>query len=153
MNQIWPYLYAKIYENAMIFESLNSSHASSRDMKHASERDFRGGGLATDRHGFLFLSSFPFKLRVITLYFKIIPIGICYRITYNYTVITLYLWYIARATQWSDIAIAIYCTRYILKLHCNYTGTVIQWTRYIVVTLQLYCNCDTLHVVHIEDVL
>ena len=46
--------------------SLNSSHASSRDMKHASERDFRGGGLARGQR-FLFLSIFPFKLRVITL--------------------------------------------------------------------------------------
>ena len=37
---------------------LNSSHASSRDRKHASERDFRGRGLATKRLSFL--SSFPF---------------------------------------------------------------------------------------------
>ena len=33
---------------------LNSSHASSRDIKHASERDFRGGGLAT-RHTQIFI--------------------------------------------------------------------------------------------------
>ena len=33
---------------------LNSSHASSRDRKHASERDFRGGGLATHTDGQIF---------------------------------------------------------------------------------------------------
>ena len=36
---------------------LNSSHASSRDRKYASERDFRGGGLATQTHKFLFHKS------------------------------------------------------------------------------------------------
>ena len=36
---------------------LNSSHASSRDRKYASERDFRGGGLARQTQTFLFLFS------------------------------------------------------------------------------------------------
>ena len=58
----------KSYETFRQIEKLlNSSHASSRDRKNASERDFRGGGLATHGHRFLFLSSFPFELRVITL--------------------------------------------------------------------------------------
>ena len=34
---------------------LNSSHASSRDPKHASERDFRGGGLARGQDTQIFI--------------------------------------------------------------------------------------------------
>ena len=119
---------------------LNSSHASSRDRKHASERVFGEEGCGERRNGFLFLSTFPFKLRVITVQFSYTPIGTCCRITCSYTVITLQLWDLARTPHWS-------CTVITLQLHCNCDTLRALHT---VITLQLHFNCDTWHALHSE---
>ena len=97
----------------------------------------------THTHRFLFLSSFPFKLRVITLQFRYTPIGTCCRIICNYTVITLQLWDLARTPHWR-------CTVITLQLHCNCDTLHALHT---VITLQLHCNCDTLHALHSEATL
>ena len=59
LREIWTqrHLHGALFriEHVLSRESLNSSHASSRDRKHAFEQDFRGGGLARERERGIFI--------------------------------------------------------------------------------------------------